>query len=83
MSEPITKYVCCDCDKKHDDKDAAYECCPKDVLTIYACPHCNETWFEFDEAAECCKEKISTDPLSELRVPALVLEQYGQERLFL
>ena len=83
MSEikPIETYICCQCDTKHDDIDDAYDCCKPDVITVYACPTCGEAYDDNQVAIECCEDERSQDPFAELRVPAMQLEKYGQQRL--
>jgi hypothetical protein len=71
------KYICGECDERHDYELDAVDCCPTKITEVFICPVCQEEHHCEDEALDCC----NTDP-DFLQTPSHAeLEAAGQMRL--
>ena len=46
-------FECTSCYHKHNEREAAVNCCPREVNEVFECPWCGKEYQTFDGAKSC------------------------------
>lgn len=68
--KPVSKWMCDRCDKLHDNKSAAEECCPPTINEVFLCPKCSGIHDDPFAAMSCCGSSEADIPETFHKIPA-------------